>query len=457
MIAGPAVVLIGPLLVAAVVAVLGRWGRPAAGGGAFLLAVLAAITAVMPLSAAPPAGPSALIGGGTWSPGGWALTLTAGARGAAVLLQLLLLTGCVAALADSAESRRLPGLILLLSPLTAALMLEPPTVRALALLVALCLAAATLAHRRPAASRFLAVWLAAGALLLVAAWVAQTRQLGLANPARLALALAVALTAAGFPFYGWATALTQHGVGVATAFVLGPMQLVALLLGGGLVAAAPAVLDSAEWLPVWQLSGGALLALAGLQAAQTWLPALLRRSAEPLRALSAPAVLTLALLVDLGVTLLRLAPGDEAATAWLIAQHATRFVALLVAGVGLRRLATPGAWGVWLTAYGALGLLGWPLTPGFAVRWQLLRWLWPQSPGAAAVLLLAVAGVTAVVVGWGWQAWRAAPPVRLRAALAADPLVTVAALLCLLPALALALVPAPLLAAAARLAALLTG
>lgn len=381
----PLLLLLLPLIAAPAARLFERRRRVAAAVG---LVGVAALAAVVVVAISRPGDPAAVVLGRT-------LTLTPLARG--LLLLVYALTGGLLVLHwFRPVSRSFVAVTLVaLSPLAAALLIAPPGPALALLAVALGVAAVAAYGGRYAAAG--AAWRAfllavLGLLpLLWAAWAQAAGQGGTALP--LVMLPATLLLLGGFPFHSGLRGLARWSPPGALALALGPAQIVVVALLFGLLDLTPAARAAAEFQTA--LRGGALL--SALLAAF-----LLRRER------SAAGLLSGALLLDAGgLTLAALAPGAAGLAVALAALIGRTFSLLLIALAlswpaggerrtnGLRRA---------LLLYGALSLLGLPLTPGFAGRWAQLALLGGAWPWAAVVMVAAL-GVAAWAV---WRAWRAA-------------------------------------------------
>jgi hypothetical protein len=203
--------------------------------------------------------------------------------------------------------------------------------------------------------------------------------------------LSTLLLLGGFPFYSGLRGLARWSPPGTLALVLGPVQIVVVALLFGLLDLVPAARAATEFQTA--LRGSALL--SALLAAF-----LLHRER------SASGILSGALLLDTGaLTLAALAPG-AAGLAVALAALIGRTLSLLLIALGL-------SWPVGgerrtnglrraLLLFGALSLLGVPLTPGFAGRWAQLSLLGGGWPWAAVVVVVALGAA-----GWAiWRVWR---------------------------------------------------
>lgn len=377
----PLLLLLLPLIAALAAHVVERRRRVAAAGGLIGVAALAAVVIV---AISQPGDPTATVLGRT-------LALTSPDRG--LLLLVYALTGGLFALQwFRPVSRSFVAVALVaLSPLAAALLITPPGLALALLAVALSVAAIALYGGRYAAAG--AAWRAfllavLGLLpLLWVAWAQAAGQGGVALP--LALLLATLLLLGGFPFHSGLRGLARWSPPGALALVLGPVQIVVVALLFGLLDLAPAARAATEFQTA--LRGG-----AGLSAL---LAAFLMH-----RERSAAGLLSGALLLDAGALMLAaLAPG-AAGLAVALAALMGRTLSLLLIALGLSWPVGGERWtnGVRraLLLFGALSLLGVPLTPGFAGRWAQLSLLGGAWPWAAVVVVAALGAA-------GWAVWLA--------------------------------------------------
>jgi hypothetical protein len=223
-----------------------------------------------------------------------------------------------------------------------------------------------------AAWRYLVLLLLALPFLLLAGW-----QAGLPSAVAPLLIGAAVLLLGGFPAYLWVRPVAVRASPLLLPLLFGGAQFVIFAYFFDWLAGQPGWAADAT-LRGWLTWSGVGTALVG-----GWLAV----SPGGRRKLLASL-----LLVDMGATLLLLSGGAGWETA--VSHYQSRALALLLAGAGCL-LWQDGAKGwkrplgqlLWL--YGALALLGLPLTPGFAARWSLLTTL---DPAPAGLLLLAMLG-----------------------------------------------------------------
>jgi len=377
----PVVLLILPWVAALAVLAAGRWRRAAAAAG---LIAVAALSALVLLAISLPGDPATTIFGRT-------LTLTPLARGL-----LLLIYGLVSGLLALHWFRPVSpsfaaSAVVVLSPLAAALMIQPPGLALALLAVALALLAIALTGGQPeatgAAWRFFLLGVLGLLPLLWAAWAQAAGQVsGAALPP--ALLLATLLLLGGFPFHVALRGLARWSPPGALALALGVGQIVVVALLFGLLDLIPAARAAAEFQTALRGSAvlSALLAAFLIARERTWRGAL-----------------GSVLLLDGGaLALAALAPGT-AGLAVALAALVGRTLSLSLVALALSWTAGAGGRGgarrTALLLYGCLSLLGLPLTPGFAGRWAQLSLLGAAWPWAAAVVLAAL-GVAV------WGLWR---------------------------------------------------
>ena len=429
----PLLLLLLPLIAALAARVVERRRRVAASVGLTGVVVLMALVAV---AISRPGDLTAVVLGRT-------LTLTPLVRG--LLLLVYALTGGLFALHwFRSVSRSFVALALvMLSPLAAALLISPAGLALALLAVALGVAAVALYGGRYAAAG--AAWrsfLLAVLGLLPLLWVAWAQAAAQASAALpLLLLLATLLLLGGFPFHSGLRGLARWSPPGALALALGPAQIVVVALLFSLLDLVPAARAAPEFQTAIRGSAlfSALLAVFLMH-----------------RERSAAGILSGALLLDAGgLTLAALAPG-AAGLAVALAALMGRTISLLLIALGL-------SWPVGgerrtnglrraLLLFGALSLVGVPLTPGFAGRWAQLSLLgvaWPW----AAVGVVAALGVAARAL---WRVWgdeeRATGVVEASGPQAVGRAEWFAALLLLALSALLGLFPGLLTALAARLA-----
>jgi formate hydrogenlyase subunit 3/multisubunit Na+/H+ antiporter MnhD subunit len=386
--------LVAPLLLSAVAVLLRRWPRTMAWLGAGSAALLALAIVVITPRGGEPALQWDLVG----------RLLVVDVVVGEVLALLYAGSAVVLGLAALWPQGRdfVPALLASLAPLALALMVRPFVYGAVALLVAAIILVALIQAGRAgstlAATRYLTVMVLMLPFFLVAGWMLDSQQLIFLRSLWRLLLVGFGLLLAAIPFHFWLRPLLEETTALAAVFILGLSQL-ALVAFAGIVIAGNPILAQTE-LGFW-LSA---LGLATMVAA-----AMLLLAAREMEQAIAYAVL-----LDGGAVLAALGTGGAGLpTALLLVL--SRSVALTLVMVGLQlwrqegqetslpsEASTQPGWTLLLLGYGAFSLLGLPLTPGFAGRWQAIALLGEQSSWMA---LLAVLAVAVAAVGL----WRALP------------------------------------------------
>ena len=403
--AGPILPVIGPLLAGALLLLLRRWPAASVGGG--LLTLLWLRSGLQAIAA----GESSRFAGATWTVLGRDLILSDGAR--AVLLLLYGGLALLFLLSLLAPQGRLfvAGGVALLSPLAAALLVTPFTYGAVALVFAggfLAVLIQTQAGSTQGALRLLLMFSLAVPLLLILGWMMENDQGAFATTTGRLLLLALIILLAGFPFHLWVGPILREAPSLVPGLIFGLVQLLVLLFIVQRIDALPPTVARAEFTTVLRWSGGATLALGALLALQ---------AARPQR------LLAILLLIDGGLLLLGLSlitAGDGPGLDLLLALLLQRFAALTLAGFGLSLVSAPSAapetdgatrrLSLVLFSYGALSLVGLPLTPGFSSHGPLLLLLAAASPALGTVAVLAAAAGTLAVIRSAARLWATVPP-----------------------------------------------
>lgn len=299
----------------------------------------------------------------------------------------------------------LPGGMVILGLLAAALFVQPFLFAALFLELAAAVAVFMLASETPKATRgalrFLVFMTLGLPLILITGWLIEASA---ASPGDESFILqAVVLLNVGFavllavlPFHSWLPIVAEHAPPLATAFVLTVMQFASTFL-------LLTFLNAYEWLgqnpAVYRaltLAGGAMV-LAGA------LFAFGQRNFG--------RSLGYAMMVDIGAVLLAVGLGTQAGMAAALAALALRGIALPFWGVGVTRLRQAAGGDDFdslrgfgrryplasaCVSLGLLSLVGFPLTAGFPARWSLLSLLAQIHPTAAILLWLGMVSISLV-------------------------------------------------------------
>lgn len=383
-----------------------RWWRGVAVAGFLAAIVLALLAARLDLQPTAPA-ISFFGNGGGLRLGGDGI-LTEGMRQAIVLLY----TGAAVIFLASARwfqgPNFVPAGLASLSAFLFALLVNQLAFGAAAILVAIGLLATMTADEKGGASlttwRFFVLSAFALPLLLLAGWMLASQQLALGGAAWRLLLLGAMALLAGFPFHIWVRRIVAESPALTALFIVGPAQLVILTFLWRWLVQHGDFLSSTPLTAVLGWSGAVTVLIGGVQSTKAQNPR------ELLGAL---------VLVDMGAVIICLSVAGIAQAGALIL---FRVLSLLAAKTALQWLdagvvrdegaETPAPnyrpLALALFAYGALSLIGAPLTPGFAARWAAVNVGSGGSLWWGFLQLLAVAGGVAGLA-------------RILVAIAADP------------------------------------
>jgi NADH:ubiquinone oxidoreductase subunit 2 (subunit N) len=382
-----------PLMLALVTFVMRRWlyfAGPFAAGAAWLVALILRGYDL---------GPQA--GGATWDVFGQALTLTEPSQ--QVLAVVYLLIGIIVLLsAFYDQGDKFVALsFAVLSPLSAALMVESFVHGAALLFIAAGGLAMQIQGSRAgstlAALRFFSLIALTMPLLLSAGWMIDSDQFRFLDTITLLILVAILLLTSAFPFQIWVAPVVRESSSLTTSVVYGVGQLVILVYCLGLLMDQPFVFGSAQFQLVVSLSAAATLILG----------AVLTMTAR-----SFGHQLGYLLLLSIGAVVAIIGSGDAAAVEVTVTLLVLRVIGLIIAGVGLAIIRTWAvtvdgganqfaanqglAWrtplGIGLFAFGCLSLAGLPFTPGFAGSWPAVVVVAQHAPWLAAILVLSIAG-----------------------------------------------------------------
>jgi NADH:ubiquinone oxidoreductase subunit 2 (subunit N) len=399
---GPVLPLIGPLLLALLLFLIRRWPRPAAAAGLGGLMLLRWLLLEIELEAG--SGTGGLFQGGDWLVLGRSLTLSEPLRDLFAFVYLAAAFLVVLALLAPQGRLFYPLTVALLSPLAAALVIQPLVFGVILLLIATAAAAILIQDGQPGATlasfRYLKIIALAAPLLLLAGWLAEENLVSHFSAVRQLMLTGLIIVLGGVPFQLWVIPIWQAARPLVPVVVFGLMQLFLVAFATQFMAELPAVQRNSQFLQLLQLSGAFTVLLAGFLA---W------------TADDAERLIGHLLLVDMGATLFLLGMGHQSG---LVAAHfhvMLRLAGLALAGLGMALLrsrlpangdgrlsfAITRGWGrrwPWvavLIVYGGLSLIGLPLTPGFAGRWLVVTLAGGQADWLLFLLVIGIGAATA--------------------------------------------------------------
>lgn len=412
---GPALILVGPLLLALLLFLTRRWPRPSAVIGVAGLLLLRWL--LLGIVLAEGSNTRGLFQGVEWVVLGRSLTLTEPLQ--ALLAFIYLAAALVFVLAQMVVQGRLfyTASVALLSPLAAALLIQPSVFGLLMLVVAAAGVAVLIQDGQPgstlASFRYLKMMVLAIPLLLLAGWLAEENLVTHFGAVWQLLLVGLLIMLAGFPFHIWVIPVWEQARPMVPVVVFGLVQLFLVGFARQYLSELPSIQRNAQFLQLLQMSGAMTVFFAGFLA---W------------TAQSAERLIGYLLLVDMGATVFSLGLGGQSdpATTYLIV--ISRLVALAFAGLGLavwrgrlpadrdgslshsltHGLGRRWPWVALLVIYGGLSLIGLPLTPGFAGRWLMVTMAGGQDGWLVFLILVgmgaAAAGVARCMVNLFAQA-----------------------------------------------------
>ena len=398
----PVLPIVGPLVGAIVVLLLGRWPRAKTITGILVTVFLAAWIATLPLDAMitnPSSQGAVRFGGSTWLLVGRPLVLTEGLQDFLVLLFAGLGLLFLLSLPFPQGRTLIPAGLAALSPLAAALLVQLFAFGALLIIIAVTLLVMTYRPQLPektmGALRYLLFFLLALPLFLLTGWLFESAPATLLSPLMVAaLAMAFAMVLAGFPFYIWVYPIVAEAPLLIPALIFGLGQMVVITFLFNLLQANPWLTENTQFLTWLRWSGAGTVMIATL----------LVLTAGKWRFL-----LGHLLLLNMGMGVLTLTLPQQLAWDVAILTHLSRFFSLLLAGSALSLLqrhtqndAIAASRGlgkqiplvVALLAYACFSLLGTPLTIGFPAQWAIITSLGQQASIWLPTLMVLALAVT---------------------------------------------------------------
>ncbi len=303
--------------------------------------------------------------------------------------------------------------IALLSPLAAALMVRPFVFGAILLLVAASAVALLIQGERAGSTlaswRYLAIYALAPPLLLVAGWMLETGQIHLLRTVPALFSMAFIILLAGFPFHIWVAPASTETDSIVLVVVLGLVQLIVIFFCINLLRSNPIVLRSSQFSLLLRSSGIITLLLASILA------------------LTAPSVRSLIgylIMIDIGSTIYALAIPGDGGLELSVKLILLRTVSLILIAAGLsminqikkekegNRSTTLSEQSLYrgvgrtyplaaiILIYGALSMIGAPLTPGFSGKWALVSLASQQSTQGAIIIVIALTAGLVGLIRW---------------------------------------------------------
>ncbi len=398
----PVLPIVGPLVGAVVVLLLGRWPRVKTVTGVLVALFLAAWIATLPLGTAGTGASNqgALrFEGSTWLLAGRPLVLTTGLQDLLVLLFVGLGLLFLLSLPFPQGRTFVAAGLAALSPLTATLLVQLFAFGALLLIIAVTLLVMTYRPQLPektmGALRYLLFFLLALPLFLLTAWLLESAPTTLLSPLMVAaLAMTFAMVLAGFPFYIWVYPVVAEAPLLIPALIFGLGQVIVITFLFTLLQANPWLTRNAQlltWLR-WSGAGTVMIATLLVLTAGRW-----------------RFLLGHLLLLNMGMGMLTLTLPQQQAWNVALLAHLSRLLSLILAGSALSLLlqhtpndAITDSRGLGkqlpltaaLLAYAFFSLLGTPLTIGFPAQWAIITSLGQQASVWLPILMVLALAVT---------------------------------------------------------------
>ncbi len=290
-----------------------------------------------------------------------------------------------------------------LAPLAGLLMVQPSSLGAAMLVIAASFLAVLIqgegTDSTVAAMRYLALVALAVPLILIAGWMTSVGQLQFLSATIILLSISILVLLVAFPFLFWVPAAVDGSGSLVPVVVFGLATLLIAVFISILLVGNPVIYANAQFLMILRASGMVTMLIAGILV---------------LIAKKAGRLLAYLLLLDVGATVIALGNGGRTALEGLLLLILLRSVSLLLAGIGLDRIRTSelspagdeqlfnyngmarrSPLGLALFVFGGLSLSGFPLTPGFAGRWNVINS--PAESGEISIIIFVLSAAVGIV------------------------------------------------------------
>lgn len=399
----PVLPIVGPIAAAFAVLLLGRWPRvqtAAGSGAAFFFALWINI---LPLDSAPSGQESGLFSGNTWFVAGRPLLINEGLQGLLVFIFIALGLLFLLSFPFSQGPSFIPAGLAATALIAAALMVQLFAFGALLLVIAVTLLVMTYVPvvrlKTLGSLRYLLFSVLALVPLLLAGWLIESDQAALYTPLVVTmLAVGFAILLAGFPFYIWVYPIIAEVPFLIPALIFGLAQTAVITFIFSLLQINPWLQENSQfqnWLG-WSGTGTVLVATLLILTAGKW-----------------RFLLGHLLLLNMGMAVLTLTLPKQVALDIAILFHISRFVSLLIVGIGMSFLQRQGVSDdiadsrgagrqapltVALLVYAFFSLLGTPLTIGFPAQSAIITTFGQQTNVWLPALLVLALGISAFQV-----------------------------------------------------------
>lgn len=405
--------IIGPLLWAFITFLVRRWQVAAVSIGVLALVFVGGLAAAVPLDVTG-GNFAGLIDSEPWIVLGRTILLTEQIRTTLIFAYLTMAILFLLSLLFPQGASFVPNCLIILSILAVVLMVRPPEFGAATLVIMAGVVAILIQSDKTGSTlgsmRYLAMYILAVPLLLIASWMLETQLVSLVSTISGLIFLAAIILLAGFPFHITVRPVVNESGSLVPVVTFGIVQLGVVVFGLTLLVENPGIHDNFQFVQFVRGSGLATVILAAVLTLTT-------------RSLS--GLVAYVLLLDIGATIIALSFSGPAATTVTIGLILLRITGLILVAMGLAFVRNLGVelpldrgtdledrlhsyrgmvrrtpFGVVLLIYGLLSLAGLPLTPGFGGRWLLVDLVAGQSPWLASVILLAIALTTVAILRW---------------------------------------------------------
>ena len=410
---GPSFLIVGPLVLGAIALLLRRWQKIA-----ILFGIGAILILVIGLGRISIDGGRGALGSDSWLVFGRTFAISEPIRW--TLLTTYLVMGLLFGLSYIFRQITLfvPLGVLVLSPLAGALMIRPIVFGAILLLVVGASVALLIQGERAGSTlaswRHLSIFALAPPLLLVAGWMLETDQFQFLTAIPTFFSVAFMILLVGFPFHIWVAPAATDSNPLVLVIALGLVQLIVIIFCINLLQSNPIVLRSSHFSLFLRSSGLVTLLMASILA---------------LTAASLGKLVGYLIMIDIGATIYALALNSAARLEISVELVLLRIISLVLVTIGLSMLKEIGQkndksgaihesgrrayqgigrhspLAAVLFIYGALSLIGAPLTPGFSGKWGLVTLASQQSTTGAMIIVFAMVAGAVGLIKWVVRFW----------------------------------------------------
>jgi NADH:ubiquinone oxidoreductase subunit 2 (subunit N) len=395
----PVYVLVAPPILALIFFPIRRWPKVSGAAAAVAVWLFAIVLLGIDLD---PLGANAegILNNSVWSALGQSFVLSDEAQLLLVAAYLLIGLAFLLSTFYPQSSIFVVLTLLVMSPLSGALLVEPDIYGAVLLVIAACGLAILVQGRRAGSTlgalRFISLYALAMPLLLGARWMFESDQFRYLDTVTLIFIAVLLLLTASFPFQIWVAPVVSESSSFVPSIVYGVGQMLVIVFCLSLLLSQPFVYRNVQFQQIANLSAAATLILGATLA---------------ITARSFGRQLGYLLLLSIGAVIAIIGSGGSAVVQATLTLMILRIIALIIAGAGLamirsRAVAVDGgvnqfaanrglAWqsptAVGLFVFGCLSLAGLPLTPGFAGTWPAVEIVGQQSTWLAVIMVLSIA------------------------------------------------------------------